>query len=83
MSPSCDFESPRTSTAVVQPVMMDARAVAEMLGVSVRHIWRLSELGKTPLPVRLGSCVRWPRASIEAWIAAGCPARSASPRKRR
>jgi excisionase family DNA binding protein len=49
-------------------------AVAEMLGVSARHVFRLSDAGKMPPPVRLGAAVRWPRQAVLGWIAGGCPA---------
>jgi excisionase family DNA binding protein len=54
-------------------VLLDVRAVAQLLGCSPRHVYRLADAGKMPAPVRLGALVRWPRAAIEDWIAAGCP----------
>jgi len=53
--------------------LLDVRAVAALLGCSTRHVYRLSDAGHMPAPVRLGALVRWSRASTEAWIAAGCP----------
>lgn len=47
--------------------------VAAMLGVSARHVYRLSDVGRMPRPVKLGGAVRWDRVSISDWIAAGCP----------
>jgi prophage regulatory protein len=55
------------------PPLLDIDAVADMLGVSSRHVRRLADAGKCPQPVRLGGCVRWPRQVVEAWIADGCP----------
>jgi excisionase family DNA binding protein len=55
------------------PALLDVRAVAQLLGCSPRHVYRLADAGKTPPPVRLGALVRWPRAAIKDWIAAGCP----------
>ncbi len=43
------------------------------LGCSTRHVYRLSNSGRMPRPIKLGSLVRWPRAVIEQWIADGCP----------
>jgi len=37
--------------------------------------WRLHAAAKTPAAVKLGRNVRWNRAEIEAWVAAGCPDR--------
>lgn len=60
-----------------QPPALTANAgqVAKMLGVSVRQVWRLHTTGRLPKPVRLGNCVRWRRAEVEAFVAAGCPTR--------
>jgi prophage regulatory protein len=61
------------SRANPSPAMLDAAHFAELLGVSSRHVRRLVDAGRCPPPVRLGGCVRWPRAAVEAWIADGCP----------
>lgn len=55
------------------PVLLDVQAVAEMLNCSVRHIYRLSDGGRMPAPVKLGALVRWRAVQIQEWIAAGCP----------
>lgn len=55
------------------PVMLDVDSFAELLGVSTRHIRRLVDAGKCPQPVRLGRVCRWPRPTVESWIADGCP----------
>ena len=54
--------------------MADVRQVAEMLGVSPRHIYRQVVAKKMPAPLKIGALNRWPVATIEAWIAEGCPA---------
>ncbi len=54
--------------------LLDVQAVAEMLGCSQRHVYRLSNAGQMPAPVKLGALVRWSRTAIESWIAQGCPA---------
>jgi excisionase family DNA binding protein len=54
--------------------LLDVRAVAHMLGASTRHVYRLSDAGRMPAPVRIGALVRWPRWIVLDWIAAGCPA---------
>ena len=48
------------------------QAVAKMLGCSPRHVYRLSDSGQMPRPLRLGSLVRWSEKSIETWIFDGC-----------
>ena len=60
--------------AVATPApLLDVQAVAELLGCSERHVYRLVEAGRIPAPAKLGALNRWPRNIIEAWIADGCP----------
>lgn len=53
--------------------LLDPRQVGAIAKCSPRHLHRLAESGRMPAPIRLGTLVRWPRRSIEDWIAAGCP----------
>ncbi len=56
------------------PALLDVKGVAALLGgCSTRHVYRLSDGGKMPPPVRLGGLVRWRRDEIQDWIANGCP----------
>jgi predicted DNA-binding transcriptional regulator AlpA len=55
------------------PLLLSAEKLAQILGISIRTLWRLRAAGKLPVPIRLGGSVRWRLADIEAWIAAGCP----------
>ncbi|MBC8255049.1 MAG: helix-turn-helix domain-containing protein [Ardenticatenia bacterium] len=57
----------------VPPAMLRVDQVARMLCCSPRTIYRLTDAGKMPKPVRLGALVRWPRETIETWITLGCP----------
>ncbi len=57
--------------------LLDVQAVAELLGCSPRHIYRLADAGRMPAPVKLGSLVRWKLSgpgSISEWLDQGCPA---------
>lgn len=54
--------------------LLDVQTVAEMLGCSARHVYRLSDAGKMPAPIKLGALVRWNRTAVESWIEQGCPA---------
>lgn len=57
--------------------LLDVRAVSKMLGCSTRHVYRLSDAGRMPPPIKLGSLVRWNRDAVTTWIAGGCqPVRS-------
>jgi excisionase family DNA binding protein len=58
--------------------LLDVRAVAHLLGCSVRHVYRMADSGQMPRPVKLGALVRWRRSDLDAWLAAGCkPSRNA------
>lgn len=52
--------------------LLDVRAVSKLLGCSARHVYRLSDGGQMPPPVKLGSLVRWNRDTLTGWIAGGC-----------
>ncbi|NLV40943.1 MAG: helix-turn-helix domain-containing protein [Candidatus Hydrogenedentes bacterium] len=53
--------------------LLDVVAVAGLLGISERGVWRFRDAGRMPAPVTLGRLVRWRHADLTAWIAAGCP----------
>jgi excisionase family DNA binding protein len=53
--------------------LLTVEAVASMLDVSKRTVYRLSDAGRMPRPVKLGGAVRWDGTAISSWIAAGCP----------
>ena len=55
-------------------MMLNVRDVAKLMQCSDRHVSNLWRQGLIPPPVKLGTLVRWPRKTIEDWIAAGCPA---------
>ena len=71
-----DFTMTTTDTTQrsISPELLDVNAVAGLLSCSSRHVYRLADAGGMPRPVKLGALVRWPRAAILDWIAAGCPA---------
>lgn len=64
------------STTLSQPdsasALLDVRAVAALLKCSTRHVYRLSDSGRMPGPVRLGVLVRWRGSDLDAWIGGGC-----------
>lgn len=57
----------------VEPRLVDTRTLARLLGCSVRHLQRMTDSGKMPVPVHLGAAVRWDLQAIERWIDQGCP----------
>lgn len=52
-----------------RPALMDVDEVARDLGIGVRTLQRLKQLGQVPAPIKVGGQVRWRRADVEAWIA--------------
>jgi excisionase family DNA binding protein len=66
-----------TTEAATGAELVDVNAVAELLGCSATSVRRMSEAGAMPAPVRLRTLVRWRRAELTAWLAAGCPRRTA------
>jgi len=59
--------------AAALPALLDVQAVAALLVCSARHVYRLSDAGRMPAPVRLGALARWRRSELIDWLAAGCP----------
>lgn len=58
-----------------QSWVMTKVELAQMLGVSTRHISAMNSAGKLPAPVRFGRSVRWLAKEIQEWLAAGAPHR--------
>lgn len=50
----------------------DVNAVADKCDCSPRHVYRLSDAGRMPAPVKLGALVRWDLEEIDRWIKDGC-----------
>lgn len=57
-------------------MLIDARELAGLLGLSLRSVRRLDCAGKLPQPVRIGSAVRWRVQEVVAWLEADCPDRA-------
>lgn len=64
--------------------LLNVKAVAKILSVSARQVWRLRDGGLLPAPLRIAGSVRWIRAEIQEWIRCGAkPVRPAPSAKRR
>lgn len=48
--------------------LLNMKAVAEILGVSSRSVWRLIARGELPQPLRIGHAVRMPASEVHAYI---------------
>lgn len=47
--------------------------VARLMACSSRSVYRLSDAGRMPRPLKICGMVRWSAAAIDAWLIAGCP----------
>jgi excisionase family DNA binding protein len=54
-------------------VLVSVHQVARMLACSARTVYRLSDSGRLPWPLKVGSLLRWRREDIHRWVADGCP----------
>ena len=53
--------------------LITAKALAEMLSISVRTVWRLRSAGKLPQPVTVGSSsIRWKWSDVQLFIECDC-----------
>ena len=55
--------------AAQPPALLDKRALAACLDVSVRQVDRLVARGDLPPTLRVGSSPRWKRAQVDAYVA--------------
>ena len=62
----------RAKADIGDAALLHVNQVATLLNCSSRHVYRLSDAGRMPKPVKLGSLVRWSRARILKWIEFGC-----------
>lgn len=60
-------------SATAEPVLIDVKIVAGLLGCSKRHVARMQDAGQMPPAVKLGRLSKWNRKVIEKWIEDGCP----------
>jgi excisionase family DNA binding protein len=56
-----------------EAALLDVQQIGKILNCSARHVMRLVDAGRMPVPVKLGTLVRWNRSEIENWISSGCP----------
>ena len=56
-------------------LLIDIDQLSLLLRRSVASLERDQAAGRLPAQVYVGGSRRWRRAEVEAWVAAGCPAR--------
>lgn len=59
----------------LKPLLLDARAAAECLGITDLQFKNLARRCDLPRPFRLAGTMRWSRAELELWRARECPTR--------
>jgi excisionase family DNA binding protein len=65
-----------------ETLLLNVGEVAQLCGCSPRTIYRLSDAGRMPRPVKIGALVRWEREAILGWVAGGCkPVRTVTTKK--
>ena len=59
----------------LERLALSVNEVAELLGVSIRHVWALHASAQIPRPLKLGRSCRWVRTDLLAWMEGGAPSR--------
>jgi predicted DNA-binding transcriptional regulator AlpA len=70
--PACPEAVSEALARPLEPLAFRKATAAELLGISVRTLERLTSAGKFPRPdAHAGRCPLWTRSSLETWIARG------------
>ena len=56
------------SPAIERALLLSAKQLAHLLGVSVRTLWRMDAAGQIPLAGQLGCMKRWDSREIDRWL---------------
>jgi predicted DNA-binding transcriptional regulator AlpA len=60
------------SDVATLPVVLTSKEAAELLGVSIDHLWSMAREGNAPVePLKLGRSYRWPTARLLALLGLG------------
>ena len=78
--PSLGAPDPGGQKATPGMMLLTIEDVAAVLRCSPRSVYRLIGSGRVPPPCRFGSLMRWTPATIETWVAEGCPPLRRAPR---
>jgi len=71
------------ATESTEQLLIDVKEVARILDLSTPTIYRLSDRGAMPRPLKIGGRNRWDRSALQTWISEGCkPIRSTGNRGR-
>lgn len=67
--------TPNSTASPDQPLLIDIKKVARLLGRSEESIVRDDRNGRLPRPLMLGGSKRWDLGEIQQWVQAKCPSR--------
>jgi excisionase family DNA binding protein len=67
------YRDNQTRPAAPDAILITDNEAAALLGVSRAHVHRLRAGGRFPNGIKLGRALRFDRAELTAWVAAGCP----------
>ena len=62
----------RPMSEPIEPLLIDAKRAAVMLGLSARNLWSLTKCNAVPHR-KIGRRTLYVPAELRAWIALGCP----------
>lgn len=64
---------PKKRLSLVERGAFRAKHAAAYVSLSTATFARLRAAGRLPVPVKLGGCLLWPKATLDKWLSAGCP----------
>jgi predicted DNA-binding transcriptional regulator AlpA len=65
----CDSRSNVKAPTTIESELLTVNEVAEMLSIGVRSVWRKSQDGRLPPPIKMTGSTRWAKSTIRDWIA--------------
>ena len=71
------FTTSEIDPGTAQPLLVDVKIVAKMLGRCERSVWRDDKAGRIPRPIDLCGSKRWRLKELRQWVRSGCPSREA------
>jgi len=61
-------DKPDFDAKELKPLALTAEQVGQLLGISVRSVWRFSSAGELPGPISIGRSKRWDVRTIEDFL---------------
>lgn len=59
----------QAANSAIESEMLTVKDVAAMLSIGVRSVWRKAQDGRLPPPIKMTGSTRWPKTSLQDWIA--------------